>query len=112
MYAQSALKRNQKSELEKILLEVLYVCGDSFADVECDDDDSVLHVIHTKANLSCGSPIEIPYYSAGNTPICFFCASEEDFKDQTDNYPICMTCFSNGKRSPPKRTRRQFKPKD
>ncbi len=40
---------------------VLYVCGDSFADVEC-DDDSVLNIIY---NLSCNSrfrivPLEIP----------------------------------------------------
>ena len=71
MYTKSTLKRNQKLELEKNLQEVLYVCGDSLADAEC-DDDSVLNVIHTKTNLSCNSPIEIPYYSAGNTPICFF----------------------------------------
>ncbi len=49
MYTKSALKRNQKSDLEKILLEVLYVCGDSFADVEC-DDDFILNIIHTRAN--------------------------------------------------------------
>ncbi len=56
MYTKSALKRNHKSELENILLEVLCVCGDSLADVEC-DDDSVLNVIYTKTNLSCNSPI-------------------------------------------------------
>ena len=59
MYTKSALKRNQKSDLEKILLEVLYVCGDLFADVKC-DDDSILNIIHTRANLSCNSSIEIP----------------------------------------------------
>ncbi len=110
MYAKSALKKNQKSELEDILLEVLYVCGDTLTEVE-HDDDSVLNAIHLKTNLSCNSPIEIPYYSAGNTPICFFCGSEEDFKEQTEGYPVCMTCFSGGKRPPAKRTR-QFKPKD
>ncbi len=71
MYTKSALKRNQKSDLEKILLEVLYVCGDLFADVKC-DDDSILNIIHTRANLSCNSSIEIPYYSAGNTPSALF----------------------------------------
>ena len=65
-----------------------------FADVECDDDS-----------------IEIPYYSAGNTPICHFCASEENFKEQTDSYPICMSCYCSGNRSPAKQTY-QFKPKD
>ena len=111
MYTKSTLKKKQKLELEKNLQEVLYVCGDSLADAEC-DDDSVLNVIHTKTNLSCNSPIEIPYYSAGNTPICFFCASEEeDFKEQTECYPICETCHAGGKRSPARRTR-QFKPKD
>ena len=57
---------NQKLELDNIVLEVL--CGDWFADVEC-VDDSVLNVIHTKTNLLCNSPIEIPYYSAENSPI-------------------------------------------
>ena len=110
MYAKSAQKKNQKSELEDILLEVLYVCGDTLTEVE-HDDDSVLNAIHLRTNLSCNSPIEIPYYSAGNTPICFFCGSEEDFKEQTEGYPICMTCFSGGKRPPAKRTQ-QFIPKD
>ncbi len=44
-------------------ISVLYVCGDSFADVEC-DDDFVLNIIY---NLSCNSSIEILYCSAGNT---------------------------------------------
>ena len=38
-------------------------------------------------------------------------ASEEDFKEQTECYPICETCHAGGKRSPARRTR-QFKPKD
>ena len=71
------------------------MCG--LAEVEY-DDDSVLNA-HLKTNLSCNSPIEIPYHSAGNTPICFFCGSEEDFKDQTEGYPICITCYSGSKRS-------------
>ena len=93
MYTKSSLKLNQKSELEKILLEVLHVCGDSFADVEC-DDESVLNVMYTKTNLSCNSPIEIPYFSAGNTPICYFFVSEENFKEQTDSI-LCMSCEIN-----------------
>ena len=70
MYAKYALKKI-RSELEDILLEVLYVCGDSLTEVEY-DEDSVLNVIHLKTNLSCNSPIESPYYSAGNTPYAFF----------------------------------------
>ncbi len=81
---------------------VLYVCGDSFADVECDDDSTLNNNF---------SSIEIPYCSAGNTLICFICASEEDLKEQTDTYPICVSCYSSGKRSPAKRTR-QFRLKD
>ncbi len=86
MYAKSALKKNQKSELEDILLEVLYMCGDILTEVE-HDDDSVLNAIHLKTNLSCNSPIEISYYSAGNT-------FGRGFQRANRRLPICMTCFS------------------
>ena len=60
-----------QSELEESYRKCSMYAVIHFGDVEC-DDYSVLDVIHTKTNLSCNSPIEIPYYSAGNTPICFF----------------------------------------
>ncbi len=33
-----------------------YVCGDSFADVEC-DDDSILNIIHTKLTCPATHPL-------------------------------------------------------
>ena len=106
IYAKFALKRSQKCELEIILLEVLYVCGDSLSAIEC-DDSSVLNQLHTR----CNSPIEISYYSARNSPICYFCGAE-DVQDKTDSdcYPACSQC-SQTKTPVPKR-RRAFKPKD
>ena len=81
------------------------MCGDSLSAIEC-DDSSVLNQIHTRANLSCSSTIEIPYYSAGNSPICYFCGAQNN----TDCYPACVLCLQ--KEQPVPKRRRAFKPKD
>ena len=60
----------QKEGLEKAIENLEYTCGSTFADIEC-DDNSVLRAVFVKANLTCNTPTEIPYYSVGNTLICY-----------------------------------------
>lgn len=45
-----------------------YTCGSVFEDIEA-EDDSVLKLVFAEANPTCSSPIEIPYFGAGNDPI-------------------------------------------
>ena len=90
--------------------EVLYVCGDSLSAIEC-DDTPVLNVIYTRSNLSCSSPIEIPYFSAGHSPLCFFYGSE-DVSDQANYYPTCRVCTQNGQHPVARRKRASYKPKN
>ena len=52
-----------------------YTCGSVSEDIEA-EDDSVLRLVFTKAHLTCNSPTEIPYYGAGNDPICYHCGTE------------------------------------
>ena len=48
----------------KAIENLEYTCGSTFADIEC-DDHSVLRSVFVKANLTCNTPTEIPYYTAG-----------------------------------------------
>lgn len=111
IYSKSALKVSQKSELESILLDISYVCGNTFSDIET-DEDSVLNLVYVRANITCTCPIEIPYFSAGYEPICYYCGSENGLEsEQSDCYPLCTACRSSGKKPTTKRTRQLFKSK-
>ena len=52
-----------------------------------------------RKNLSCISPIETAYYSAGYEEICYHCGSVDNINNaSSDNYyPICQRCLSNKK---------------
>ena len=65
------------------------------------------HVASGKVRLTCSSPIEIPYYSAGFESICFRCGSVEDLVAENSelNYPICSACVVQGKVAERKRKR-------
>ena len=109
LYSKSVVKRNQKTELEILLEDIHYVCGNTLTEIDC--DNAILDGIYARINLSCTTPIEIPYYSAGNDPICYFCGTEDGLRDQCDTYPICILCFAEAKR-PPLNRKRPFKPKN
>ena len=104
MYAKRALKRHQKEELEKLLEDLEYTCGSVFEDIET-DDDSVLRLVFAKANLTCNSPTEIPYYGTGNDPICYHCGTENSLRDDSTNYPVCEACLLEKKDLVPKRSK-------
>ena len=67
LYRKYSLKRDRE-ELEQLVEDLDYTCGSIFADIEA-DEDSVLNSVFVKANLTCNSRIEIPYYTAGNHPL-------------------------------------------
>ena len=73
-------------------------------DIEA-EDDSVLRLVYAKANLTCNSPTEIPYYTAGNDTICYHCGTENLLRDDGTYYPVCDTCWSQEKALVPKRSK-------
>ena len=44
------------------------------------EENCVLQKVFTRANLSCNSNIEIPYYSTTHEPLCIYCGAEEDLE--------------------------------
>ena len=96
MYSKCALKSDQKDKLENLLEDLEYTCGSVFADIEA-EDDSVLRLVFAKANLTCNSPTEIPYYKAGKDPICYYCGTDNFLRNDGTNYPMCGACLSERK---------------
>ena len=104
LYSMYSLKRGQKKELEWFMEDLEYTCGSCFADTEA-DEQSVLNSIYAKANLTCNSPIEIPYYRAGKDPICYHCGGDSELQNAESNYPICLACLREVKKAVPKRAK-------
>ena len=102
LYAKQLLRLKQRQELERYLEELSYMCGSTFSDVEC-EEDNILKSVYVKQNLRCESPIEIPYYSAGNDPMCYYCGGQNELSTNPDYYPLCTSC--HGKEQIHKRTR-------
>ena len=71
-YSKNVLKNEEKSELSNILESVQYSCGAVMQDIE-HEDVSVLTKVYVRENLTCESPIEIPYYSMNHEPLCIYC---------------------------------------
>ena len=70
--------------------------------------DGLQGVIFVRLQLSCQSPVEMPYYAAAcaltREDICCYCASTEDIRRdeaslQTHRVvlPMCKTCTERGK---------------
>lgn len=97
LYCKYSLKRDQREKLEQLVEDLDYTCGSIFANIEA-DEDSVLNSVYVKANLTCNSPIEIPYYTAGNDPICYHCGHENELQQNEKDHPVCLSCLNAGKK--------------
>lgn len=99
IYSKNALNFREKAELGGILEQIQYSCGSGLQEIE-HDDHSVLRKLFTRMNLTCSSPMEIPYYSSNeHEPLCFHCGCEDIVKDDMmeDKYPICHQCIDEKK---------------
>ena len=49
-----------------------------------------------KANLTCRTEIEIPFYSSCNYPICIYCGCNDkgSLVEEEGKYPICNSCVT------------------
>ena len=107
IYSRYALTTSERSELQQILEIVQYSCGSNFVDIEC-AETSVLQKVFCRLNLTCSSPIEIPYYSTRHEPLCFYCGSEKDLAEsEVGKHPICNLCLSENKKPTASRKRKK-----
>ena len=54
--------------------------------------NGLVEKVYVRANLTCLSPIEIPYYSAKYEDICHHCGNTEELVVSESTYPICSSC--------------------
>jgi hypothetical protein len=64
-----------------------------------------LKKVFVRKNLKCSDSIEIPYFSAGFEPICFYCGNDDSLQASNDDYPVCFNCKSEGKKVVKRRAR-------
>ena len=72
---------NANMVMKHIFNKFQYVCGTVFHNMPIDErnrDTLILELLHCRENLSCMSPIEIPYYSCKIfLKICYHCGSNK-----------------------------------
>ena len=100
LYAKKKLTKVKQVMLTSALDLLQYSCGGSIGCIEDDDEndnDSIYSVVFVRKNLNCRSPIEIAYYSANYSNICFHHCGANNVGETTDYYPICEDCAKNKK---------------
>ena len=63
LFAKRKLKDQELTSLKRILNELVYSCGSSFAEYDAEKEDSIMNKVFVKENLSCNQIIELSYYS-------------------------------------------------
>ena len=90
---------NANMAMKRIFNNFQYVCGTVFHDIPIDErnrDTLILELLYCWENLSCTSPIEIPYCSSKIFPkICYHCGSSKRLLPSDPVfYPQCDRCQS------------------
>ena len=101
-------KVKDKDTLNRFLECVTYSCWASLQDIV---DEEIILEVFVRADLSCGSPIEIPYFSAKYKDICINCGGLNELELKDEMYPLCDPCKRKGVKGT-KRRCREFKPKN
>ena len=65
-------------------------------------------LVYVKANLTCATIIEIPFYTACDDPICIYCGTDDVERLQivAQKYPICEVCVGKKLLPMEKRTKK------
>lgn len=94
---ETCTEMSSKGGTGKLMEDFEYTCESVFGDIEV--EDAVMRLFFfTKANPSCNSPTEIPYYEAENDPVCYYCGAENFMRDDGTHYPGCeLACLSEKK---------------
>ena len=68
------------------------------------DLEDIVGTVFVRADITCGSIIGLPYYSAKYKDVCIECGNSA-------SYPMCSVCKEKGVKAR-KRRSRSFKPKE
>lgn len=101
IYSRQKLSERQNVSVVISLSEYDYTCGSALLP----PSHPLAHKIMCRDNLSCATPVEIPFYGSGigRLDICCFCGTEggevdtELKRKYKTVLPICHTCRENGK---------------
>ena len=101
VYSKLKLSERENITLATALSEYDFTCGSALLPPNV----SLSKKAMLRANLSCATPIELPFYGGGlgKTDLCVYCAAEEAPTDQElrQQYqtvlPLCEVCRANGK---------------
>ena len=90
---------NANMAMKRIFNNFQYVCGTVFHNIPIDErnrDTLILELLYCWENLSCTSPIKIPYYSSKIfLKICYHCGSSKRLLPSDPVfYPQCDRCQS------------------
>ena len=85
--------------MKRMLNDFQYICGTVFHDLPIDDknkDSFILEMLDCRENLTCESPMEIPYYSSKlYENLCFYCGRERNLmRGNVEFYPQYTSCQS------------------
>ena len=99
LHSKHKLKGDEIKVLKIFLGKILFICGSSFGEYEGTGnakEDKITKIVFPRENLSCGSNIELPYYSIESyKKICIYCGGEgtgRTLEDSIQNYPKCRLC--------------------
>ena len=90
LYCHFKLTKQEKSDLQKTIEDVSFICGAQLQDLAL---PGRLSDVYTR-EMSCEEPIEKFYYSAKYSPICIYCAQDVESVPK-DEYPQCEDCADN-----------------
>ena len=110
LHSKYMLKGNSIDMVSDYLSHISFSCGSILQNDEMDVENDFLRNVYVRADLTCQSTIELPYYSAKYEDICYYCGAIEN-GEAAEYYPRCAACHSTNKRPLVKRRTRTFKPK-
>ena len=94
LYAARKLPAIEKIKLRQLIEPLHYSCGASWQELQDTEPiDNILQKVFAKANATCPSCVEVPYYTCGSfEDVCHHCRSNEDLSFMLDFYPYCPRC--------------------
>ena len=101
LHAKNKLKDGAPAIAKRMIKKIDYMCGATLQEYMGsggDRDVDILDRLFVRANLSCTSKIELPYYSVrvGSFPmICIYCGTvgtKRTLNNSVENYPKCQNC--------------------
>ena len=105
----AAKKVVDREALHRLLEGVSYSCGSTLQSII--GEEEIVSAVYVRADITCSSTIELPYYSANYPDVCIQCGSSLNLDVNAEFYPMCADCKAKGVKSTKRRTR-VFKPKN